>query len=103
MAYLSVFVDISQFLLQHDGAHVVLNNATPFTPSLIYSRVANPEEIYKKRIQGRQILLENPVRAKKPRKSLGEKKKKTGPSKKWVKQQGLLKLKESEQKCVPSF
>jgi ribonuclease P protein subunit POP4 len=74
----------------------------PFTPSLISSsvtQVTNAEEIYKKRIQGRQILLENPVRAKKPRK---ERKKKEGLSKKWVKEQGLLKLKESEQKCVCS-
>lgn len=90
---------------------IVLNNTAPFTPELIQSslsRSSDPAKIYATRIKGRQILLENPVRASKSRQDAEEKKRERKRAaaqvkKQWApsaKHEGLWKLKDSESKYV---
>lgn len=90
---------------------IILNNTTPFTPSLIKGRLSaasNPEQIYANRIKGRQILLENPPRASKSKQEADEKKRARKLTAGKVKKQwapfagdnGLWKLKDSEAKSV---
>ncbi|KAF9820206.1 hypothetical protein IEO21_01639 [Rhodonia placenta] len=56
---------------------VTLNSSTPFTPTYVKELLAgsaDPSQLYTSRVQGRQILLENPVRQSKTRQERAEKK-----------------------------
>ena len=92
-----------------NGARLVLNSTTPFTPALVRSsltQVSNPEEIYASRVQGRQIRLENPAQPSKTKQQLQQKrarKKAARVKRKWApstEHEGLWKLSTSEAKYV---
>lgn len=92
------------------------SSSSPFTPTYVQSSVtqsSDPAGIYTNRIQGRQILLENPVRdsrAKKEREEKREKKRKEKDrktlgiiGKKEAKEKGAWKFDESQTKWVLIF
>lgn len=48
-----------------DGVRAKYNSYTPFTPEYVkrnVTRSSDPTQLYANRVQGRQILLQNPVR-----------------------------------------
>ncbi|KAI0934390.1 hypothetical protein AcW1_005930 [Taiwanofungus camphoratus] len=68
--------DIYTDELSVNNLRVKLSSSTPFTPTYVKSHVltsADPDQIYKSRVQGRQVPLENPPRESKRKKSREEK------------------------------
>lgn len=70
---------LSSFILTltPQNRRVALSSATPFTPTYVKDLVttsADPAQTYASRVQGRQLLLENPARPSKASKERAEKK-----------------------------
>ncbi|EMD38514.1 hypothetical protein CERSUDRAFT_105107 [Gelatoporia subvermispora B] len=69
--------DIYTGLPPIDKAQINFSSTTPFTPTYVKSnvtRTSEPARIYASRVQGRQVLLENPARESRSKKKREEKK-----------------------------
>ncbi|OCH95519.1 RNase P/MRP, p29 subunit [Obba rivulosa] len=73
----SIYNDVYTELRPANFERIKLTSTTPFTPTYVKSnvtRTSDPAQIYASRVQGRQILLENPARESKSKKKKEEKK-----------------------------
>ncbi|KAI1795965.1 RNase P/MRP, p29 subunit [Ganoderma leucocontextum] len=102
-------------LINSQNERLKLDTTTPFIPNYVRSSVtrsSDPSQAYASRVQGRQILLENPARDSKAKKEREEKRtKRTAErarraagviSKKESRKRGIWKLRKEETKCEPS-
>lgn len=114
VSLLAVLVRAS-LLPRSQNERLKLDTTTPFIPDYVKSSVtrsSDPAQAYASRVQGRQILLENPARDSKAKKEREEKRaKRTAErarravgvvSKKESRKRGLWKLRKEEAKCAPS-
>lgn len=103
--------DIYTDLSPTNNQRIKFNSSTPFTPTFVKANVtrsSDPAQIYTSRVQGRQILLDNPLResrtkqeraARKARNSASKARAQAGViGKKEAKQKGLWKLAKNETK-----
>lgn len=98
-------------IVAEQNQRIKFNSSTPFTPTFVKANVtrsSDPAQIYTSRVQGRQILLDNPLRdsrtkqeraARKARNSASKARAQAGViGKKEAKQKGLWKLAKNETK-----
>ncbi|KAF9446073.1 RNase P/MRP, p29 subunit [Macrolepiota fuliginosa MF-IS2] len=84
------------------GNRVTFKSSTPYIPQYVTSNLtasSDPSDIYANRVQGRQLLLENPVRDPRKRKEEEEKRQKIYELKK-RKKMGVIGKREAKEKGV---
>lgn len=97
---------------QSQNERLKLDTTTPFIPSYVkrsVTRSSDPAQAYASRVQGRQILLENPVRESRAKKEREEKRARRASerarkvagtiSRKESRMRGVWKLRKEETKC----